>query len=61
MAVEAKHTRALRCGHPLYQCTSDVTNRDMSFLDSLRIFGGHVEQDVDFAGECATRFPGESD
>jgi hypothetical protein len=55
MAVPAKHSRALRCGHPLYQRTSDVANRDMSFLDSLRILRGHVEQKIDFAGECATR------
>jgi len=33
----------------------------MCFLDSLRILRGHVEQEVDFAGERATRFPGESD
>jgi hypothetical protein len=61
MAVPAKHSRALRCGHPLYQRTSDVANRDMSFLDSLRILRWHVEQEIDFAGECATRLPSESD
>ena len=38
-----------------------MADGDVCFLDALRIRGGHIQQEIGFAGECAAGFAGECD
>src|SRR6266853_1230462 len=41
------------------QGASNVPDRDVSFLDALRVTGRHVQQQIDFIGERTACFAGQ--
>ena len=51
----------LRHGEAFDEGAGDVADGDMGFLDALGVAGGDVEEEIDFAGERAAGFSGESD
>jgi hypothetical protein len=40
------------------QRAGNVPDRDVSFLDALRVTRGHIQQQIDFVRECAACFAG---
>src|ERR1700730_6644666 len=47
-------------GELLDEGAGNVADGDVGFLNALRIAGRHIEQQINFSGECSTGFAGES-